>query len=245
MIPFRHFCALTVLGAAMLAGCSAPHGQPSKGSEIPAPNEVLEFRALYGENCAGCHGADGKGGAAISLSDRVYLAIVDDDTLRKDITNGIKGTSMAAFGQSAGGMLTSKQIDVLVSQIRARWAKPGILARDNLPRLPSYAATTAGDITRGEAAYKTFCESCHGPDGRGGPKGSSITDGSFLALLTDQELRTMVIVGRPDRNAPDWTNNVPGRPMSDQEISDVVAWLVSHRVANPGQPYATANNARH
>ena len=245
MISFRHFCALAVLGAAMLAGCSAPHGQPAKGSEIPAPNEVLEFRALYGENCAGCHGADGKGGAAISLSDPVYLAIVDDDTLRKDITNGIKGTSMAAFGQSAGGMLTSKQIDVLVSQIRARWAKPGILARDNLPKPPSYAATTAGDITRGEAAYKTFCESCHGPDGRGGPKGSSITDGSFLALLTDQELRTMVIVGRPDRNAPDWTNNVPGRPMSDQEISDVVAWLVSHRIPNPGQPYATANKAQH
>ena len=39
--------------------------------------------------------------------------------------------------------------------------------------------------------------------------------------------------------APDWRGYVPGRPMSDQEVSDVVAWLASQRVPTPGQPYAT------
>ena len=62
--------------------------------------------------------------------------------------------------------------------------------------------------------YETFCSSCHGPDGKGGAKASSIVDGTFLALLTDQELRTLVIVGRPDLGAPDWRNNVPGKPMT-------------------------------
>jgi len=138
-------------------------------------------------------------------------------------------------------MLTTKQIDILVTQIRARWSKPGTLDATNPP---SYAAKTPGDLAHGEAAYKRFCESCHGPDGHGGPNGSSITDGSFLALLTDQELRTMVIVGRPDRGAPDWRGNVPGHPMSDQEITDVVAWLASKRVSAPGQPYPTAGNTQ-
>jgi len=32
---------------------------------------------------------------------------------------------------------------------------------------------------------------------------------------------------------------VKGKPMSDQEVTDVVAWLASHRVEAPGQPYAT------
>ena len=38
--------------------------------------------------------------------------------------------------------------------------------------------------------------------GRGGEKASSIVNGSFLALLNDQELRTIVIVGRPELGAP-------------------------------------------
>lgn len=225
----------------LLSGCDSAPGRPAKGSETIAPDEILDFNTLFSQNCAGCHGAEGHGGAAIALADPVYLAIVDEDTMRKVVTNGIKGTSMAAFGQSAGGMLTAKQIDVLVTQIRARWSKPGILSGANPP---SYAAQNPGDVARGEAAYKTYCESCHGPHGRGGQKGSSISDSSFLALLTDQELRTMVIVGRPDRSAPDWRNNIPGKPMSDQEITDVVAWLASKRTSAPGQPYPAASNTQ-
>jgi hypothetical protein len=34
---------------------------------------------------------------------------------------------------------------------------------------------------------------------------------------------------------------VPGRPMSDQEITDVVACLASRRVTSPGQPYSASN----
>jgi hypothetical protein len=29
--------------------------------------------------------------------------------------------------------------------------------------------------------------------------------------------------------------------MSDQEVTDVVAWLASRRVQNPGQPYSASN----
>jgi cytochrome c oxidase cbb3-type subunit III len=229
-------------GSFLLVGCDSAPGRPLKGSETIAPDEILDFNTLFSENCAGCHGANGRGGAAIALADPVYLAIADQDTVRKVITNGIKGTSMAAFGQSAGGMLASKQIDVLAAQIFSRWSKPGILAGITPP---PYAAKTPGDVARGALTYQTYCASCHGAEGQGSEKGSSITDGSFLALLTDQELRTMVIVGRPDRNAPDWRNNLPGKPMFDQEITDVVAWLASHRVSAPGQPYPTSSNGSH
>ena len=140
------------------------------------------------ENCAGCHGGNGRGGAAIALANPVYLAIADDAAIRKVIANGVPGTAMPAFAESAGGMLTDKQIDVITQQIRSRWSKPGILDGANPP---SYAAKSAGDPQRGEAAYKTYCESCHGPNGRGGPKGSAITNDSFLALVSDQGLRTV------------------------------------------------------
>src|SRR5258708_579795 len=105
-----------------------------------------------------------------------------------------------------------------------------------------YAANPAGDTGRGEIAYKSYCEPCHGAEGRGGQKGSAITAGAFLALVSDQGLRTVVITGRPELNAPDWRGNVPGKPMAEQEVTDVVAWLASKRVQNPGQPYPAAQN---
>ena len=52
---------------------------------------------------------------------------------------------------------------------------------------------------------------------------------NFLALASDQSLRTTTIVGRPDLGKPDWRANVSDHPMSPQEISDVVAWLVALR----------------
>jgi cytochrome c oxidase cbb3-type subunit 3 len=239
---FRYLCASAALVVTLLSGCGAPHGQPSKGTEVLAPNEVSEFGTLYAENCAGCHGKEGKGGAAIALADPVYLAIADDAVIRKVIANGVRATAMPAFAQSAGGMLTEKQIDVIVREIRSRWSRPGILGAANPP---SYAAKSAGIIPRGELAYKTYCESCHGPGGQGTARGSSVTDDSFLALVSDQGLRTIVITGRPELGAPDWRGDVTGKPMSDQDITDVVAWLASRRSQNPGQPYSVSNYAQH
>jgi mono/diheme cytochrome c family protein len=242
VIRFRHPCATAALAVMLFFGCASPHGQPGKGSETVAPNEVLEFGTLYAENCAGCHGVAGRGSIAIALSDPVYLAVADDTLMRKVISNGVRGTAMPAFAQSAGGMLTDKQIDVITRGMRSRWGRPGILATVNPP---SYAATAAGNAVRGEVAYRTYCESCHGAGGRGGAKGSSITDDSFLALVSDQGLRTVVITGRPELGAPDWRSDVSGKPMSDQEVTDVVAWLVSRRVQNSGQPYSSSNYAQH
>jgi len=203
-----------------------------------APNQISDFGTLYAQNCAGCHGAEGRGGAAIALADPVYLAIADDLSMRKVIAGGVRGTAMPAFAQSAGGMLTDKQIDVITEGMRSRWARPGIL---NSAHAPSYAPKSPGDAQRGEAAYKTYCESCHGPGGRGGPKGSAITNDSFLALVSDQGLRTIIITGRPELGAPDWRSDVAGKPMSDQDVTDLVAWLASRRVQNPGQPYSAFN----
>ena len=241
MSLLRYLAASCALSA-MLFGCASPHGQPRKGSETLAPNEVLDFATLYGENCAGCHGVEGKGGAAIALADPVYLAIADETVIRKVVAKGIPGTAMPAFAESAGGMLTDKQINVITGEIRSRWNQRGILDAANPP---SYTAKSTGNISHGELVYRTYCESCHGPGGRGGQKASAITSGSFLALVSDQGLRTIVIVGRPELGAPDWRGNVPDKPMSDQEVTDVVAWLASQRVQNPGQPYSVPNLAQH
>ncbi len=225
--------AVMMVAVAACDGCSSSPGRPKSDSEIIPPGQVLEFSLLYSQNCAGCHGANGKGGAAIALANPIFLTIADDSVIRRTTANGVPGTSMPAFAQSAGAMLTDKQIDALVSGIRS-WAKSDIL---NNVTPPPYSSRTPGDPQRGAEAYRIYCSSCHGVDGRGGSKASSIVDTAYLALVSDQELRTIVIAGRPELGAPDWRGDVEGRPMSAEEISDVVAWLSSHRTQFPGQPY--------
>jgi cytochrome c oxidase cbb3-type subunit III len=236
----KHRVTLEIVAVAAFlacAACTSSRGVPRADSEVVPPSEVLDFNVLYGQNCAGCHGVEGKGGAAIALANPVFLAIADESVIRRTASNGVTGTPMPAFAQSAGGMLTDKQIDAIVNGIRS-WAKPNALG-DQTP--PSYTAQISGDPQRGGDAYRTYCSSCHGTNGRGGRKASSIVDGSYLALTSDQQLRTIVIAGRPELGSPDWRGDVTGRPMSAQEVSDVVAWLSSQRPKLPGQPYPTAS----
>ena len=228
---------LAIVGLLTCGACGSFSGAHRPELAVVPPSQVVDFNALYGQNCAGCHGVGGKGGAAVALANPVFLAIADDTVIRRIASNGVPGTPMPAFAQSAGGMLTERQIDALVRGIRS-WAKPNAL-RDTTP--PPYAAPAPGDAQRGADAYRTYCFSCHGADGRGGSKASSIVDGSYLTLVSDQQLRTIVIAGRPELGAPDWRGDVEGRPMSPQDISDVVAWLSSQRPKFPGQPYPTVS----
>jgi mono/diheme cytochrome c family protein len=248
MKPIRTLSALAVLSLVlcfvMLVACSNPHGQPQINSEPVAPSQVLDFDTLYAQNCAGCHGAQGRGGASIALANPVYLAIVDETAMRNVVASGVRGTSMPAFAQPAGGMLTEQQIEAITTGIFSRWGRKQVLDGANPP---SYAAKGTGNVDHGQLVFGTYCASCHGSEGGGTPKGSAITNDSFLALVSDQALRTIVITGRPELGAPDWRGNVPGRavPMTDQEITDVVAWLASRRVQNPGQPYSALHDAQH
>jgi mono/diheme cytochrome c family protein len=230
------------LGLVMLAACRTTRDEPRTDPEPIAPNQVLDFNTLYAQNCAGCHGARGRGGASIALANPVYLAIIDETVLRNVVANGVQGTSMPAFAQRAGGMLTEEQINAITSGIFSHWGHKQVLDGANPP---SYAAKAAGNVDHGQVAFGTYCASCHGSEGRGTPKGSAITNDSFLALVSDQGLRTVVIAGKPELGAPDWRGNVPGQPMTDQEITDVVAWLASRRAQNPGQPYSAMSEAQH
>src|SRR5262249_17979161 len=157
--------------------------------------QVRDFAVLYSQNCAGCHGKDGQGNGAFALANPVYLAIAPEDTLRRGTSLGVPGRLMPAFAKSAGGTLTDEQIDILVREIRSRWAKPAELIGASPP---PYAAEQPGNARNGARAYATFCAGCHGPDGKGTAKGSSIVDDSFLALVSDQNLRMTIIAGRPD-----------------------------------------------
>jgi cytochrome c oxidase cbb3-type subunit 3/ubiquinol-cytochrome c reductase cytochrome c subunit len=161
--------------------------------------------------------------------------------IQKATANGVPGTLMPAFAESQGGMLTDQQIAVLAQGVESRWGNANALGGQSVP---PYASSSGGDPTQGQAAFATFCASCHGADGAGLTRNQihtgSLVDPAYLALISNQGLRSLVIAGQPDDGMPDWRSDMTGagsRAMTDKEITDVVAWLASHRVAAPGQPY--------
>jgi cytochrome c oxidase cbb3-type subunit 3/ubiquinol-cytochrome c reductase cytochrome c subunit len=224
-------------GLVVLAGCHLP-GRPKPGDEVPRPEAVLSFDKLYAQNCAGCHGVDGQNGPATNLANPIYEALVDDATLRDVIANGEKGTLMPGFGQSAGGSLTDAQVNAIVSGMRAKWAKANVLQGQNAPPYKASAGGGAAhDLAHGQQVYATACARCHGATAQQPGPAGSILDGAFLGLIDAQTIRTTVIAGRPDIGQPDWRGDVPGHPLRDADVSDVTAWLLAQRPANPGQPY--------
>src|SRR5207244_1144377 len=96
-------------------------------------------------------------------------------------------------------------------------------------------AAAGGDVDRGRAVFASACARCHGDGGRGGPRGGGVADSSYLALVSDQHLRTTVIAGRSDLGMPDWRGDGGTAPLTPQQVSDVVAWLVAQRRPVPGR----------
>ena len=215
-------------------GCERKIEPPNDQEELLRPENIASFDRLYKQNCSACHGENGSGGPALDLANPKYQALIDDASLKRWITSGMPGTQMPAFGESAGGFLTAQQVDVLVVAMRERWSRKDPSAAD----MPPYSSSTLGNIEHGQDIFQASCSSCH-QQGQ-----QKVTDASYLALVSDQSLRSIVIAGRPDLGHPDWKQVRPGRSLTDQDVSDVIAYLHSLRSDTPGQPYPETSPKR-
>jgi len=205
-----------------VGGCTGAPGYPRQGPSVP-PDQITDFHTLYATNCQACHGVNGEDGPATDLANPEYQALVDDQTLRKIISNGMPGTQMPAWAQSAGGMLTDTQIDALIAGMRREWAKRSAMGAIPMP----YAQSEAGDLPQGQKLYDERCSACHEKPAR-----QQIASALYLSLVSDQALRTIIIAGRPDIGQPDWRHDEPGGtapPLTDQDVTDIVTYLHSLR----------------
>jgi cytochrome c oxidase cbb3-type subunit 3/ubiquinol-cytochrome c reductase cytochrome c subunit len=119
----------------------------------------------------------------------------------------------------------------------ALWGRPSPLAA--LSPI-AYAAAQEGNPSNGARIFTSACSRCHGADGTGSstvniPTGS-LVDPSYLALISDQGLRSIIVAGQPEEGMPG-SDQVGAQPLSDQEVTDIVAWLAAHRTQTPGQIY--------
>ena len=216
-------------------GCDLP-GRPTVADKPVLADKVVNWDQLYRQHCAGCHGSNGTLGPAPPLNDATFLTIVPDSVLLHVISDGRPGTPMPAFAASRGGPLTEMQIKALAGGIKPRWSSSQV-SMDSVPPYSVTSSNSAGNKSHGAAVFGRACASCHGPAGMGtedGKRGAGpINDPAFLALISDQALRRLVITGRPDLHMPgyaDTTGRPAGyQPITSAEINDLVALLASWR----------------
>jgi cytochrome c oxidase cbb3-type subunit 3 len=227
--------AILLVGGMLLCGACGTPDPPAESADTSG------FNSLYASNCSACHGPGGRNGASQSLNDPLYLSIVQEDEIRRTVEHGRPGTSMPAFAQNQGGPLSSAQIDAIVKGIEHSWRgnanlhgaiPPGVTPPGTTPpgttppgtTPPPYSAPL-GKAQNGKVIFEAVCVLCHGEKGAVGP----VTGASYLTLVSDQGLRTTIIVGRPSLGMPDWSHQPYRHGLTDQDISDLVAWLSSQR----------------
>ncbi len=235
--PATLWCwAVPALLAALAAGCDRLPGKPNEDDRELPPGQVRDFDTLFRQNCAGCHGADGRLGPAPPLNDPLFLQIVPDEELLMVISDGRQGTLMPAFAQESGGPLGEEQVRILAEGIKPRW-KPAGPPRKGVP---PYAEEKEGDPEAGKKVFAVACASCHGDRGQGHPgDAGAINDPAFLALASDSFLRRIVITGRPDLGMPSCLDRGDDRPdsfepLTSRQVADVAALLASWRPAKLG-----------
>ena len=243
------------------AGCDPDlPGKPNPKDRPVSPDNVVSFSALYARNCAGCHGADGKLGPAPPLNDPLFRSIVSESDLAKVLNHGRPSTPMPAFLHANGGALTELQVQMLIDGIKGiRREQIGVSSNDSPAKpdvvvasswgefakaptgIPPYGVPDgiAGNVERGAKLFANACATCHGENGGGVMKDehrrNRINDPAFLALISNQALRRIIITGRPDLKMPDYSQTT-GRPddfqaLTSNDIVDLVALLASWRSA--------------
>jgi mono/diheme cytochrome c family protein len=218
-------CACVSLALSLAAAGCKPHGKPGPEPEVIRPDHVLDFPTLYKQNCVACHGDAQNPGPALMLANPVYLAVAGEANIVEVLDHGRPGGLMPAFGQVGGGLLTEEQVHILAKGMIGAWGKPGVL--DDV-HAPPFKATLTPDAPAGEKVFGTYCSTCHGEHGEGADIKGALFDPAFLGLISDQNVRSIVIAGmNPDM--PSFQEHDDNPPLTDQNVTDVVAWVISHR----------------
>ena len=137
--------------------------------EIRADERLMETvrtsgHQLFGDNCAACHGRDGKGRENYpDLTDDDWIWGGGPEAIAQTLTVGVNSRhaesrigQMPAFGRDA--MLDAGQV-VDVATYVASLSDPAVSTADNVDQ-----------IDRGREVFQTTCIACHGEDAKGNPE---------------------------------------------------------------------------
>jgi len=143
--------ALLLLAIGAPLSAAAQSGNPYDGD----PAAVRAGRALYGNRCAECHGADAKGMNGPDLT-ALWAREIRDELVFQTIRSGVRGSVMPSSSAP------DQEVWAMVAYLRS-------------VSTVSPFESTAGDGARGEEIFAATCVRCHRVAGQGGITGPDLS----------------------------------------------------------------------
>lgn len=160
-------------------------------------------RALFGDNCAACHGLQAKGSKGFpNLTTESWLWGGDPETIAETIRVGINANhpstrvaQMLAFGRD--NILPRADVENVVSYVQS------LSDRAAVEQIPQER------LESGKTIFAANCASCHGDDGKGKSDlgAPDLTDHNWIHGGDPQSIFTTVWHGRQGQ-MPAWENRL-------------------------------------
>lgn len=181
------------------------------------PGALAIGRNLFANNCAACHGSDGRGGSGFpNLSDQDWLWGGSPETIEASIAGGRMGV-MAPWLEVLG----ESGVDDATAYVMS-------LSGRQAPK---------GNATAGAVHFNSYCIVCHGADAKGNPAvgAPNLTDNIWLHGGSASAIRATIAAGRQ--------NNMPAQT---DRLGELRVKLLTAYVQNLGESSAvlTAGGAR-
>ena len=175
----RQHAEQSVAANALLERAFEPFENKSAAVLATNPDALRIGRNLFVNNCAACHGSDGRGAPGFpNLTDRDWLWGGTPEAIVQSIAQG-RISAMPAWREALGGDSGVEDVLRYVMSLSGR-------------ELP------AGDLANGKAKFATICSACHGPDGRGSQQlgAPNLTDQIWLNGGSVVAVRESIANGR-------------------------------------------------
>ena len=154
---------------------------------------------LFGDNCAACHGRDGKGRENYpDLTDNDWIWGGGPVAIAQTLTVGVNSShpesrigQMPAFGRDE--MLDAQQVRDVATFVTSL-SDPTVSTADNIDR-----------VDRGREVFQSTCIACHGDDAKGNPElgAPNLTDNRWVYGGTLQRIIATIHGGRQG-HMPTW-----------------------------------------
>ncbi len=220
----RQMTWIALIGTLMIAAALSLALARESGRQADAAAElrtamVAEGTDLYALNCVACHGANGEGIAA--YPPLTTAMDMDEQIISNTIERGRYNTAMAAFGVEEGGILTTMQIQSLVTMLQAstwdtvtvRVAELGltppqiVVAEIPAETLAMVQALPDGDrLAEGLTIYAENCAACHGANGEGSTIAPALNTDELRMRLSDADIARTIQEGVPGTLMASWTS---------------------------------------
>ncbi len=215
---------LALLASAWCAGAAL--------AQTPVPPDVAAGAQLYADNCQMCHGERGEGRTGARLRDFPAFDPNTPRNLIKDVVmKGVAGSRMPAWKD----VLTESEINAIVEYV-VSWTSGGAVYPPTVtPRpvqpIPTLAGVP-GDPARGQVVFEQNCRVCHGERGEG--RAGARLARPLASAFPQAYVQNVVQTGIERTTMPGWR-----QVLSDEQIQDVTAYVLSLKPVSASAPTAT------